>query len=743
MTGQPRDTSSCGCEERLNSWKEIAAYLNRTIRTAQRWERTEALPIHRHGHDKRDSVYAYKPELDAWWTARRVRLEHEPQPEDISDASAVPKPKVERISRTWLRFGFLIAVALTATGVWLYRTHPRLAFGPRDWVLIADFDNQTGDALFDRSLLTAFTAAFQQSAHANVIPGTRIEAALKRMGKASVVKIDEQTGSEICLRENAKGMIACSIARNGRGYLLVARLVEPKTGETVRSYLEYATDKDQVIGGLGKLAGKIRGDLGESLRSTRRSDRPLPELTTASLQALKLYAEGRYLWQKGQYGQAVQLFHSALDHDPDFAMAHASLGNAYFSHIYSDPARGKEHYQKALQRSDRLTDRERLYIQATYQSNLGHVEQAVELFKVYLRAYPDDSAARYRLGTVLQQHDRYTEAVEHFQEAIRLDPSQARTYVNLATSYRQLGDSAKALAAYAEAFALEPEWITVDNLNHEYGFALVWSGHSPKAREVFALALNESASQASGLRSLALLDMYEGKYRDAASRLRECILLTEALQRSLNTARNRLFLSILLDGQGDKHGHMRELDRAARELEALGTPQNWLSARIGANYARAGVTRKAERLLRTLDRQVDRENPTESSELHRLAGEIALAHGDNSRALELLRVAERQFTNPLTTESLAHAYEKAGDTEHAIACYERLIGMGQRALGWEPQQVWIAAHLHLAEGYLSRGERAKAAELLDTLARRWKDADADLPLLKRMVQLQMKLKAGD
>lgn len=152
---------------------------------------------------------------------------------------------------------------------------------------------------------------------------------------------------------------------------------------------------------------------------------------------------------------------------------------------------------------------------------------------------------------------------------------------------------------------------------------------------------------------------------------------------------------------------------------------------------------KAERLLTALRRQVDRQNPIESSELSRLEGEVALARGHTRRALEWFVLAERQSANPLTVESLAHAYEKSGNIGQAVACYERLIGMGQRALGWEPQQSWIAAHSRLARAYLSRGDKAKAAAVIDALPRRWEDADADLPLVRELRQLQSKIKGGD
>jgi len=340
-------------------------------------------------------------------------------------------------------------------------------------------------------------------------------------------------------------------------------------------------------------------------------------------------------------------------------------------------------------------------------------------------------------------NERYPDAVEHLQQAIRLDPAEARSYVNLATCFRQTGDSVRALATYSKAFALEPDSMTIENLNHEYGFALVWSGDPGKAREVFSLALGKPESQVGALRSLALLDMYQGKYRDAQPRLRQSILLSAAAGRPLRAARSRLLLAILIQGQAGRSGEIAELDRAVNDLEADGVPQNWLRARIAGLYARCGAVSKAELLLTSLRRSVDRENPRDSSELSRLEGEVALARGSNARAIELLELAARQSSNPLTIESLAHAYETERDAARAAATYELLIDMGPRAIGWEPQQAWLAAHLRLAEAYLALGDHAKAAAAADWLAAQWRNADSDLATVKALQQLRTKLTDGD
>lgn len=732
-------------ERLLESWKEIAAYLNRTVRTAQRWEQAEGLPVRRHSHEKRDSVYASTSELDEWWGSRRAKLEAEERVQvEAGPEPQVPAPQQVRRFRFLSLTGVaaLAALLVLATGTWYFmsRRTSALSFAQRDWVLITDFENQTGDPLFDKSLMMAFTAGFQQSAHANVVPRAQIESALRRMGKNTSVKIDEQLGREICLRENVRGMISCGIASAGRQYVVVARLVDPHSGEAVRSYAENAGDQGQILGALGRIATRIRRDLGESLLSIRRSNRPLPLVTTSSFQALTKYAQGNELWRKGQYREAVKLFQSALEYDPDFAMAHAALGNAYLSHVFSEPALGKEQYDQALRHMDRLTDRERLYIQTARENGLDHLEEAVRIYRIYLSAYPDDWGTRYSLGTLLMRHGQLMGAVEQLKETVRLAPNDASSRINLATSYRQLGQSNEALGAYAKAFELEPTWITLDNLNQEYGFAQVMAGRPDKARETFALALARPDTRANGLRSMALLDMYEGKYRDGRERLWRAILLTEDHEMLLRHARNHLFMSILLEGLGDRAGQLGELDRAVQALEARGDSPAWLSASVAVAYARAGAVDKAAEILLDVGKRTDRSNPTEVSELYRVEGEVALARGNIPVSLEFLQRADLQMSGPLTIESLAHGYERSGDAERAIGYYERLMAMRNRVLGWEPQQLWIAAHVRVAKFYRSRGDQARAVQALSPVAEIWKQADADLPLAREIGRLQAALR---
>jgi eukaryotic-like serine/threonine-protein kinase len=687
-----------------------------------------------------------RPDL-RYQSARELRVDLERLAAQQTPSSAVPVvPPAAR--RGWARalrahpramyMSALFVSVAVLTLWWLIGARPVLSFAPRDWLLITDFDNQTGDPLFDRSLLTALTVSLEQSPHANVVPRARVADSLHRMGKAGDEKITEDLAREISQREAIRAILSCSIAKVGQQYVLTARLIDPNSGVAKRSYLEQAKDQDHVLDALGSVATRVRRDLGESMLATSKADRPLPLVTTRSLQALKLFADGGALWGKGQYEPALQAFESATKADPDFAMAHAALGDSYYSHIFNNPVTGKEHMEKALQLSERTTDRERLYIQTRYAQDLGHQAEARNRFDVYLKAYPDDWGMRFNYASLLRSNGEIHEALEQYKELVRISPNYPSTYIDIATSYSVIGNYAEALRNYEQAFKLDPSWKTNQNINHEYGMTLFRNGDEPKARETFKLAFDKLDLKPRGLRSLAWLDLYHGKYADAKPRLQEALLSDENYKWALSILREHNLLAMVADGQGDRAGQLRELDLALPYLATSGA-QARAGLWLGTQYARAGSVAKAVDILEKVRPFADLQNPEHVSDLHTLEAEVELAHGKKDHAIELLSLADKARSSAMTLEGLAHAYEASGNPDQAAVWYEVFVGEADPPLGWEPQQGWLAAHYHLARIYLVKGDKVKASTQLAFLLDAWKDADPGLPLLKDALSLKKEM----
>jgi len=386
--------------------------------------------------------------------------------------------------RLWIALGVALVIA-GGLALWLTHSRPAFSFAPRDTVLVSDFENGAGEPQLDDALRTAFTVSLEQSRHFNVFPRARMGPVLQLMGKPDDARITPALGREICQRENIRGLIACSIARTGQEYALSAELIDPQTGSTVRSYSERVHGEDHILEALDRISGEARADLGESLYQIHNANRPLPQVTTSSLAALKEYAEGTSLWHQGKYADGATALRAAVDADPNFAMAHAALGGVYFSYIENNQPGGQREYDKALALSARTTERERFLIQADYASDLDHVTSADALYRLYLEHYPDDWQVLSDYAHFLRKHGRQQEAIERYREILRIAPDDATTYVEMATAYKTSGKLPEALRAYSEAFKLRPLWLTTGNTNREYGFTLVANGEDEKRNKSF------------------------------------------------------------------------------------------------------------------------------------------------------------------------------------------------------------------------------------------------------------------
>jgi tetratricopeptide (TPR) repeat protein len=647
----------------------------------------------------------------------------------------------EQPKRSWIAFtvvGTLALLALGGLGVWFFEGRSALSFNSHDAVLIADFENQTGDPRFDSALGTAFVVSIEQSRYTNVFPRTRLDSVLTRMGKPPGQRVTPSLGREICQRENIRGLLACSITRTGQEYVLTAQLIDPHTGDTVRSYTEHAHDEDHILEALDALSKKVREALGESLYQIHQASKPLPQVTTNSLTALQQYAEGWSLWHHGKYVEAITLYKAAVASDPDFAMAHAALGSAYYSYITNAPEQGRKEYEKALSLTSRTTDRERMLIETHYAADRNHLAEAATLFIAYLNRYPEDAVSRFDYANLLRNNGRYAEAIEQYNQVLRTAPDFAHAYIGIAVASKTTGNYPAALQAYAKAFEIEPQWLTTGNNNREYGFTLVANGEDQKAEQVFSAMLSNPRTRESGLRSLAFLDLYHGRYANAQHKLEQSLDILKGQNSPLSEARVQLLLAIVAEGKSDPKAQQRHLEAAISEFNTIESKVVF-GAMLGDACARGGLTKQAEKIAATITPLMDPNNLEHREAVHLLQGDLALSAGKADEAIGLLQQADSENSTGLTKEAIAHAYETLGDTDKAIAAYESMFGVVDRSLGWEPQQRWLEGRYLLARNYLEKGQPDKAKQALAVLLNLWKDADANLPLVKKMNELQASL----
>lgn len=669
--------------------------------------------------------------------------EAQPQvaPQLLPEPALHPRPDIQarpiRGLRLW-GLAFACVLAAGAAGLWYWLAHgrPVLSFSPQDVVLLADFDNQTGDPRFDRALGTAFEVSLAQSRYINIYSHLQAATVLRLMTLKQDERITALIAREICQREGIPAMVTPAVTRTGREFRITAELVDPNSGIAVRTYSEEAHSEDQLLGALDTLATAIRRDLGESRLEIQRAHKPLPEVTTKSMAALLDYAQGADLFAHARAEDAVNLYQKAIEIDPDFAIAHAAIGYADYSFYLNNPTAGDAEFRRALALSARTTDRERQWIELRYAESQGRTDDALALYRTYLEQYPGDWVARYSYARMLRMHGHASDSVPMYQQLESMQPDDPGLYIELATAYTQLGQWQQAIQTYEKAFALDPHMMTVNSTIGAYGFSLVQLGQDEKAVQVFSSLLANPETYADGERSLAALDLYHGQY---ASAQRHYQLALARSGDAFAQARIRFMLAAIAAGQGNSHEAVRLLDTVASGLNAMPDHIAYI-ALVGQAYCRYGAVDKARKLLQTIAPRVNPGAKDEVAFTDLLRAEVEAASGNPGNALTFLKSPAADDSGDVKIvlrESFAHIHQQMGDLGQAVDWYQQLLHDGnQPILGWEPQVYLGAAYYDLAADNLKLGNRSAAQRWLSQLLSQWKNADPGLPLLRAAHRLK-------
>jgi tetratricopeptide (TPR) repeat protein len=424
----------------------------------------------------------------------------------------------------------------------------------------------------------------------------------------------------------------------------------------------------------------------------------------------------------------LALLQRAVELDSAFAMANADLGGVYY--YQGDRVKGEEHFQKAFSLTDRITERERLWIQAEVESWKENYEGSIGPYNIYLTRYPDDMDGWFRLGYAQMREGRAADAIFAFDSVVAMDPENAAGFINLATSYNQLNQKEEALEHYLKAFELAPAWRTSGNLNHEFGFNYVELGRFEEAEAVLSEMLEgDDGQQALGNRSLAIMKMYLGHHGEAMDHLRQAALLHHTLGSALSEMRDRLYLASALFATDSIEAARAQMEAAVELAQPASVAPSWL-ANIGKIQARNGLVEDAEEILRAAVDRADESIQMDRASVEHLRGEVALARGDLQAAVEHLRTGYALRENAHALESLAYALYRSGALEEALSLYLELLDEPQ--IGWEAQDFWILSHVHVAEIYEQLGDLPKSREYYEAFLEIWGDGDPDLVLLREV-----------
>jgi tetratricopeptide (TPR) repeat protein len=360
--------------------------------------------------------------------------------------------------RPGMIYGFSsIAVICLVVVSFLFFSGSSTPFNDRDWVVLADFVNHTQDDIFDHSLNTAFEISIDQSRRINVVTRKRINEVLKRIGKTNETQIDESLCREIALREGARAYILPEISSVGTQYILTAKIMETESSEVVASEVLYTRSREEILDQLDHMSRKMRRDLGESRYRISGQNKPLEQVTTSSLEALKQYSLGMESNIAMDFNTAAKYYENAIRLDSNFTAAKASLGNLLYQHFNKEE--GRVWLQQAIKEIDHLTESERLSILAFYAANEEKdLDKCIQYTRMGLDLYPDRVASRNNLGYYLQVQGKYEESIREYKEAIRLDPHMMLPYAGMISDYMDhLGNLDSALVWISKMVDISPE----------------------------------------------------------------------------------------------------------------------------------------------------------------------------------------------------------------------------------------------------------------------------------------------
>ena len=352
----------------------------------------------------------------------------------------------------WRRPPVLFAEALVLLAVVgffafsLLRSPPAIAFQERDWVVVGDLSNFTGDQRLDDSLETALRISLEQSRYVNVMPQIKVQSVLKRMGRSPKATIDRAVGSEIALREGARLLLLPSVAEVGGRLRVSLEVVDPATQQTVYADAQEGSGVGSSLASLDMLNMRLREKLGESAAQVRASGKPLAQITTPSLEALRLYTlQTEAAVFQLRFDEAMRLLNLALVEDPEFAMAYSARARLHLAN--SEFAKARADFAIANRYRNRLSLRESLALD-TGIAEFGPVMPRLQAWQVVARVYPDIYRAyfqvAYNRGLYLQQYH---------QALADLAPAMTPQNQRLASALNLSGIFHLGLEHYAEARA--------------------------------------------------------------------------------------------------------------------------------------------------------------------------------------------------------------------------------------------------------------------------------------------------
>ncbi len=653
---------------------------------------------------------------------------------------------------TWRKalLGGVLAFTGLALAAALFMATRALGIGPaatlitagvlqdQDRLILADFDNAAADSTVAETVTGLLRIDLAQSRAFTVLQSGQVSELLQRMRLDPAARVTAELAAEMAQREGIKAFVAGEVRSVGSGFLVSARLVEAASGRALVSSRGTAANADGLIAAVERLSRDLRQRVGESLRSIR-ADPPLERLTTSSRQALQLYAQAERVADLGDYDRAIALLEQAVAQDSGFAMAWRRLG-MYLTNPGAGPereARGEAALKRAFALRDRLSERERLFVEAGHANRVeGDPERAVTLYLAIVEKYPNDPTALNNLAVEYSGLGRDAEAQRALRRLIDARMAPAIAYNNLVGSLLWHGAPEAAdtvLARFAERF---PESQEIAMLRSNVALA---RQNFPAADSIARPLLGSvpQYQQFANNRS-SVVAVLEGRLADASRARREALRI-EA-ERTGMPAEERQVLAELAEVSNraalasDPGDVARDLDRLWERNRRL-TAGRRATARgydgfIGS-YIDAGRADRARALLdEFLAAQTEGDRPDRSRLVQNLELEarVLVLEGQPDPAAAKLREACSLQPSAICRDAspwLAQALDEAGQRDSALAVYERYANLqaGRPFVFW---RALPAALRRTGELYEVKGDARKAVEYYGRFVELWRRADPEL-----------------
>ena len=530
---------------------------------------------------------------------------------------------------------------------------------------------------------------------------------------------------EVCQRNNGTAVLAGSIAKLENEYLIGLNAIHCASGETVASEHARATGKDAVLKALDNAAAELRSKLGESLASVQKFSTPIEEATTSSLEALKAYSQARAAaYTKGDM-TALPFYQRAIELDPNFAVAHASLSISYSN--LGQTTRAEEEAQKAYDLRDRVSEREKYRIVYTYQTNVtGDQDKAIQALELWHQSYPRDFVPLGNLGAQYSGIGQFEKALGYFEQSLQIEPNSAVNLGGLAGTQMYIGRVREARQTLEQAFARNLDGLYL----HQYLYYVAFvQGDEPAMQKQLEWAAGRNGEEDSLLAAQADTEACFGRLAKAREFSRHAVESARHAD-AAETAAQWQALAALREAE---FGNLQQARSDAVAAHKLASGRG-VDAIVAMALALAGDVAQAQAMADALDKEYPHDTLLQGYGLPSTRGAIALQAKDAAKVLDALQVATPyDLVGPsslqgtmLPTYLRGQAYLQLHQGKEAAAEFQKILDHPGVVVN---QPTGALARLGLARAYAMQGDAAKAKVAYQDFLTLWKDADPDVPVL--------------